>query len=223
MDVFYEESAVNQKAEKGRKTYKVLHIISWVFLILTAIFLMVTVMMIPTCRPTESDFSDAAKYEEAMQGYAFAVINCIFNAGLTLVFASTWFVFFQIKKRININYDYVFVSGELRIAKVFNINRRKLMERIDCEEIIQIGDTDNVSYERLASTPGTKVIYYTPNAEAAEDKFFMYILINANNGKKLLVLEARELLLMNIMKFVRRSVLESDYVMQERKQQQRRV
>ena len=55
------------------------------------------------------------------------------------------------------------------------------------------------------------------------DEVTVLILINANNGKKLLVLEARELLLMKIMKFVRRSVLESDYVMQERKQQQRRV
>ena len=38
------------------------------------------------------------------------------------------------------------------------------------------------------------------------------------NGKKLFVLECREELLMHIMKFAKRGTLESDYVMQEKKQ-----
>ena len=121
--------------------------------------------------------------------------------------------------RLNLSYDYTFVSGELRIAKVININKRKLVVRIQSEDIIQLGDTDNVSFDNLRADPNTKTILCTSNEEAAEDKFFMYILVN-DNGKKLYVLECRELLLMNILKFVKRTTLESDYVSQERKKKQ---
>lgn len=209
MDVFYEESAVNQNAERGRKIYRVLNIISWIFMFLGLIFAVCTVMLIPSCK------------DKGQADYGYYLFNCLFMLGTTLMFFLGWFIFYQFKKRVNISYDYIFVSGELRIAKIFNVNRRKLMERISCEEMIQIGDTDNPSYERLASTPGTKVVYYTQNMEAADGKFFLYILLSANNAKRLLVLEARELLLMNIMKFARRNVLESDYVMQEKKLQQK--
>ncbi len=209
MDVFYEESAVNQNAERGRKIYKVLNIVSWIFIILCLIFAFCTIMLIPSCKD---------RYEA---DYGFHLFNCLFMLGFALMFFFGWFIFYQLKKRVNISFDYIFVSGELRIAKIFNVNRRKLVERISCEEMIQIGDTDNPSYDRLASSPDTKVVYYTQNMEAADGKFFMYILLAASNGKRLLVLEARELLLMNIMKFARRNVLESDYVMQEKKLQQK--
>ena len=91
------------------------------------------------------------------------------------------------------------------------------MARIDCEEMIQIGDVDNPSYERFRSDPATKSVICTSNNVAAEGKFFMYILAN-HDGKKLFVLECRETLLLNLLKFVKRTVLESDYVMQEKKQ-----
>jgi hypothetical protein len=45
----------------------------------------------------------------------------------------------------------------------------------------------------------------------------MYILAQYN-GKKLFILECKETLLMNIMKFAKRTALDRDYVMQEKKQ-----
>ena len=45
----------------------------------------------------------------------------------------------------------------------------------------------------------------------------MYILAEYN-GKKLFILECREALLMNIMKFAKRTTLDHDYVMQDKKQ-----
>ena len=109
------------------------------------------------------------------------------------------------------------MSGELRISKVFNINKRKLVARIDCEDMIQVGDIDNSSYDRFKADPMVKQVVCTPNEIPSDGKFFMYVLAN-DNGKKLYVFECRELMLMNIMKFAKRGVLESDYVMQERKQ-----
>lgn len=202
MDAFYEESAINANAAKESKKYKILNIISYVFLFLAIILLIMALFNMPI-----------GGGEGA--GAAWTLFAFIFFQGF--LFLSLWFAFYKIKSRYNVNFDYCFVSGELRISKVININKRKLITRIDCEDMIQVGDIDNPSYDRFRSDPMTKEVICTPNVEAAEGKFFMYVLANYN-GKKLYVLECREMLLMNIMKFAKRSVLESDYVMQERKQ-----
>ena len=134
-----------------------------------------------------------------------------------LVLVLLWFILYRIKQRINVNYDYIFVSGELRIARVINVNKRKLVTRLECSDMIQVGDVDNPSFERFRSDPTTKMVVCTSNDAPAKGKFFMYILID-DNGKKLYVLECREKLLVEMMKFAKRTVLESDYVPQEKKQ-----
>ncbi len=202
MDAFYEESAINANAAKESKKYKILNIISYVFLFLAIILLIMALFNMPIGGGEGS-------------GAAWTLFSFIFFQGL--LFLSLWFAFYKMKSRYNVNFDYCFVSGELRISKVININKRKLITRIDCEDMIQVGDIDNPSYDRFRSDPMTKEVICTPNVQPAEGKFFMYVLANYN-GKKLYVLECREMLLMNIMKFAKRSVLESDYVMQERKQ-----
>ena len=80
-----------------------------------------------------------------------------------------------------------------------------------------MGDIDNPSYDRFKADPSVKEVVFTPNVEAAEGKFFMYLLAAMPTGKKLYILECREELLINLLKFVPRGTLESDYVMQEKK------
>ena len=196
MDVFYEESATASNSDKKRRKYNILTAISGIFLGL-AIFWVVL-------------------------GFNF-VINVtelgswIFWGMIFLWLLAAWFLLRMWKMRINVSYDYVFVSGELRISKVININRRKLVARIDCEEMIQFGDVDNPSFDRFRSDPNVKTVLCTSHDEPAEGKFFMYILAEYS-GRKLFVLECRELLLMNMLKFAKRNKLESDYVSQEKKQ-----
>ena len=196
MDVFYEESALVHNSAKKQKQYKVLTVIASIFLWL-AIFWIIFGFNI---------FIDVNVIE------SWIVWGMIF-----LWLGTAWFLLRMWKMRINVSYDYVFVSGELRISKVINVNKRKLVARIDCEDMIQFGDADNPSFDRFRSDPKVKTVICTSNDQAAEGKFFMYILAEYN-GKKLFVLECRELLLMNMLKFARRNKLESDYVMQEKKQ-----
>lgn len=193
MDVFYEESSIARDSIKESRKYKILSIISAVFLTLGIIAIIFGISFIPL---------DATW-----------ILWGFFCAWLFLA----WFLFKKWKQRYNVSYDYCFVSGELRISKVINVNKRRLVARFEGEDFIQIGDADNPSYERFRQDPTIKTVFCTSNDEAADGKFFMYILANYN-GKKLFVLECREELLMHILKFVKRSTLESDYVMQERKQ-----
>ena len=203
MDAFYEESAICKKSEKESKKYKIVNIIFWICIVILAICLIQCIFNIPWSLSTEADYT--------------ALTYAIFCGVQSLVFGFTAFILYKWKSRLNVSYDYIFVSGELRISKVININKRKLITRIDCADILQLGDADNAGFDRLYSDPNTKKVLCTPNEEPGEGKFFMYVLVG-NNGKVLFVLECRELLLMNILKFVRRGVLESDYVMQEKKQ-----
>ena len=53
------------------------------------------------------------------------------------------------KNRFNVSYDYAFVSGELRIARVVNVNKRKLVARIQSDDIIQLGDVENTAFDGL--------------------------------------------------------------------------
>ncbi len=191
MDVFYEESSITKDTFRAAKKYKVYNVISLVFLSL-GIF-------------------------GVLLGFSLIPIGALLFWGLICAwFFIIWFIFRKLKSRCNVNYDYSFVSGELRIARVFNVNKRKLVARIQAEGIIQLGDVDNTAFEGFRADPNTKTIFCTSNYEAADGKFFMYILVN-DNGRKLYVLECREELLMHIMRFVKRTTLESDYVMQEKK------
>lgn len=201
MDVFYEESALAQDSVKDARKYKIVNIISYICLIIGIIFLFSALMNIP--------FGGGEGAAEFGSLAIFCGIQALFFLGMC-------FLLYRLKSRYNVSYDYCFVSGELRISKVFNINRRKLQTRFDVADIMQIGDADNSAYTRFTSDPNIKTVYCTPNYVPSEGKFFMYILIE-DNGKKLYVLECRETLLMHIMKFAKRHVLESDYVMQEKK------
>ena len=135
---------------------------------------------------------------------------------LGTVLLLAWFVLSQIKSKINVSYDYCFVNGELRISRVYNVNKRKSLAVIGCEEIVKLGDVDSASFERLKADVTIKMAICTPNVAPMDEKFFLYVLVNRGE-KTLFVLECRENLLMNILKFVRRGTLAEDYVMQEKK------
>ena len=193
MDVLYEESSTAKNASKGAKKYTVLNILSFCFLFLAIAATLFFVLFIPS------------------------VGNMIFFGTSALSLFGCWFVLFRWKNSTNVSYDYSFVSGELRISKVVNINKRKLLTRFETDSIIQIGDVDSTSYERFRADPNVKKVICTSNDEASEGKFFMYILVE-QEGRKLYVLECREELLLNIMRFAKRTTLDRDYVSQAKKQ-----
>lgn len=193
MDVLYEESSTAKNASKGAKKYTVLNILSFCFLFLAIAATLFFVLFIPS------------------------VGDMIFFGTSALSLFGCWFVLFRWKNSTNVSYDYSFVSGELRISKVVNINKRKLLTRFETDSIIQIGDVDSTSYERFRADPNVKKVICTSNDEASEGKFFMYILVE-QEGRKLYVLECREELLLNIMRFAKRTTLDRDYVSQAKKQ-----
>lgn len=192
MEAFYEESAQSVNSAKEEKNYKIANVISYIFLALGLLGVFIGISSIQ-------------------------VTHLLIWAVICVPFFVFWLIFRRMKYRYNVSYDYCFVSGELRISKVYNATKRKALARIDCADIVQVGDVDNGEYEKFAEESNVKKIICTPNSEPSSDKFFMYILIE-NEGKTIYLLECRELLLINIMKFAKRTVLERSYVTQEKKE-----
>ena len=204
MDVMYEESAVDQNAARNSKKYAILHVLSMIAILLAGFFLVLGIFMIP------GQAKDDAVHAEVQT-------VCFLLFLQAAVFAGLWFFLTKWKSRMNASYDYLFVTGELRISKVIGNRRRKLIAIIDCEDMQQIGDVDSDTFESLHRDPSTTMIVCTTNHIAAEGKFFMYVLA-AHEGKKLFILECREELLTHILQFTRRGVLDKQYVAQEKKQ-----
>lgn len=204
MEVMYEESAVDQNAARSSKKYSILHVLSMIAILLAAFFAVCGLYMLP------GESNDDAVHAEVQ-----AVCFLLFLQAA--IFVVLWFFLTKWKSRLNVSYDYLFVSGELRISKVISDRRHKLIASISCEDIQQIGDVDCDSFGSLHRDPSTSMIVCTSNHIAAEGKFFMYILA-AHEGKKLFILECREELLTYILQFTRRGVLDRDYVAQEKKQ-----
>ncbi len=190
MDLFYEESATHNKASREKRRSKIMGVISVLCFAVSFFGLIISLQYVSF---------------NTLLGW-YILCGWFFLAGI---------VFLLLKRRFNVSYDYVFVSGEIRISKVFNTNKRKLRAIIDCSEIVQIGDVDNNEIDRFASSPEVTNVVCTPNGCPSEGKFFMYIY---TEDKTLYLLECRETLLMNILKFARRGVLESSYVRQEQKE-----
>ena len=123
MDVFYEECAVNQKAVKEERIYKILNVILYISLFIAIIAGVFALLNFPIgdIGGLTGEAKDAALLMRGL--FSFMLFVAISATALTV---SMYFL----KRRLNISYDYIFVSGELRIVKVFNINKRKLITRI---------------------------------------------------------------------------------------------
>ena len=211
MDVFYEESASCSNEIKEEKRYKIINavssitgVISILGLVLFLYFLILSIGI----RPSTAEQKES--YEAILSYGAVALIITAVLGGISLLCR-----FY--KRRLNVSYDYTFVSGELRISKVFNLTRRKLIAKIQAEDILQIGDADSSSYELLKSNPTTEQVFCSSNEMVADGKFFMYVYVAQLDGRKLFVLECRETLLIHILKFVKRGTLDAEYVAQDKK------
>ena len=205
LESFYEESAVNINEKKQKTIYTLLHTGQVVFIALAIIWGIFMFGFLPVPNPEK--------------GVTFAQIlpDWIFFFMVTLSFVGFAVLCHVFKKRFNVSYDYVCVSGELRISKVINQRTRKLVCRLDPADILQVGEIDSPSFDRLSSMPGMKEVVCTPNMSAASGKFFMYVLAVHDGVKKIFLLECRESLLLNMMQYLRRDILDRDYIPQAKK------
>ena len=195
-DALYEESAQPINAKKQARWYMVFHVLGILFAVAAGIQTLVCVTVLPTMA-------------SGLKGFALALL-LIMWIGLAVLFAAVSFIFFRLRRRFNISFDYLFVQDELRITKVFNGKRRKHLVTLQADQILQLGYCEGPTFERTyAGLKGAKPLVMTPNRDPSEGKDFIHILYTTTMGKTLYILECRKEMLEHLVlaagrnKFVR--------------------
>lgn len=197
-EIFYEESVDthNQASAKRRfMVYRIFSVVSFVFAVFAFLTLLYGV-------PIDTD-----------EGFTAPVIISLVVWLVLMAAMIALGIFFARKKHaFYLSYDYTFISGDLRISKVFNNRRRKHLYNVPTDRIIRIGRVGSESYEKLKKSPDVKEDICTPNTEADDDKEFFYIHAQTNVGKKILVLECRIQLIYTVIRFINRpGILEPEF------------
>lgn len=199
-EIFYEES-VSMHVPKPAKIRYITFTVSGILCILFAVFAVVYVWLIFNMPIEEDAEIDIGAFFRSLIPWAVLFVIMVVGA-----------VFFLIKRHsFYLSYDYTFVSGELRLSKVFHERKRKLLYRLSEERIIKIGKVGSESYKKLKASPDIKEDILTPNDTAAEDREFYYIQANTNVGKRLLVVECRQQLIVTIVRYMNKNILETDF------------
>lgn len=184
--MLYEESAISTNSAHEVKMWRVFHVMQWIFIVLSAIGVFLSMLFVPS-------MFDAYNKDHNLSALIFTLVTWFGGLGSLVLIAV---LFWRLKLRRNVSYDYNFVEDELRVSKVFNGRKRKFLHRIAADHILKIGYCDRPSFEDTARPFDKKSIkYLTPNYEPAEEKFFFYILYSDSVGKRLYIIESREMML----------------------------
>ena len=190
-EVFYEESAEIQNKKSATIKFnlvKTCSIVSYVFLVIWCVIVL-------TVYPLSGS----------------VLVDLIGILLPMLAFIPSGIIFGRLKNRFYIEYDYTFVSGSLRISKIIKNVKRKAVVNFDVSSIEKLGKYGSNTYTKYEIMPGINKLFLTSNTESAEGKEFYYLVVNYSGDKKLLILECTETLMVNILKFANKTIIEEDF------------
>ena len=178
---WYEESAGSQNEKKEKRWYTAFQVLGIVCFVFTGFGAILSFSVIPNIIGSTSGL-------QRVISILVWVLGVAFTAGFGVLF-------FRMRRRFNQSYDYIFVEDELRITRVFNGRRRKHLCTLKADSILKIGYCESDSFERTLAGISGKPYFYTPNTEPAEEKTFIYILYSDSIGKRMYVIECRQMML----------------------------
>lgn len=201
-DGFYEESAISVRSSSEAKLYTVFKVIAVILFVFAGIFAVASVTVI-------QGLISGTVAEDGTVDVASRVFGIVEYIGLVLIVLGGGLIFWFLKNRFNVSYDYTFVEDEIRVTKVLNGRKRKYLYTLKADRILQIGWVDSDAYRNaLRGLGGKKPKVCTPNKTPAEGKELIYIVQSTSLEKAMYVLECRRQLLENIVLAAGRNKLE---------------
>ena len=190
-EIFYEESSVVQNVKSANVKYNIFRTISIVSYVLMTLWILIIFF--------------------TLNLKANWILNLIFYLIPLILFFLSGFLFGRFKNKLYMDYDYTFVTGSIRVAKVIKNIKRKFIIKFDAKDIEKIGKYDSGTYQKYLSMPGVVKMIFTSNYSATDGKDFYYIVASIDGDKKLMVFECTELFIVNVLKFSNKSVLEEEF------------
>ena len=192
-ELFYEECAQVQNAHSSTKKYNFFKVISILFYVLTGLWTFAFLFL-----------------------YIIDVKNPLFDIIIYLIptalFLSTAILIGIYKNRFYVDYDYTFVSGNIRVSKVIKNIKRRFIISFDTDSIEKIGPYGSESFLEYNSITGINIQIFTQNDLPSENKDFYYIVANVNGQKQLMIFECTQTFIRNVLKFSKKSVIDKELV-----------
>lgn len=192
-EVFYEEAALVQDPKSSERKYNVFKALSIISYVLLGVWIFIVFY-----------------FFEILSGNI--LLNVLFVLIPAAMFFCSGFFVGRIKNKFYVDFDYTFVSGSLRFSKVIKNVKRKFIIKFDTSAIEKLGKYGSTNYIKYEKMHGITKLILTSNYTASDGKDFYYIVANVDGDKKLLVLECTEMLIVNILKFSNKSILDEEYV-----------
>ncbi len=190
-EVFYEECSLNQNAKSEKRKYNLLLSLSIVGFSLAGMWLIIALFLI--------DFNSG-----------LLIVNILLLILPTVTFFAFGFVAFKFRNMFCIDYDYTFITGTIKIAKVTKFVKRQLLTTFDYSQIERIGSFGSDTYFEYASRDDISAQMFSSNKTESEGKRFMYIVVNSYGSKNIYVLEVTNEFIKNILAFTGKRVLEKE-------------
>ena len=116
------------------------------------------------------------------------------------------------KNRFYVDYDYILISGSIRISKVINNSKRRDIISFETRDIEKIGMFASKTYEKYENLNGIISGFLSSNAIPADGKDFYYMVVNTQASKYLLVFECTETFIRNVLKFSSNKIIEEGFL-----------
>ncbi len=195
MDFLYEECAVVSNPKSANTKFKFLKAISIIAYVLAIIWALIVFFVV--------------EWPNVPLIIGINIVLCIIPLAF-LIFAGYFFG----KKKYNcyVEYDYILISGSIRISKVMRNVKRKDLIFFECRDIEKIGLYNSETYNLYENYSGIIKTVLTSNNEPKDNKDFYYFVVNTEGNKYLLIFECTEKFIINTLKFTSRTALEEELV-----------
>ena len=188
IETFHEENVVDANPKKAKGKSAVYNVMKWCFLAATIVGALVIFILL------NNPIGEGESWTPTL------ITIGIF--GVWTILSLVMFFVLRAKRISSIcSYDYTFVSGSLRIAKVLKDVKRKPVISIECENITVMDKVSSPAFDRYSSMGGKKLIA-TPNTDNEDDQLW-FAFFKQEGQQYFLIFEPSEVLRVHIKRYSR--------------------
>lgn len=187
MDIYYEKNVTNESIDKHKKrntVLKVFKIASVVWLVLIGVFIF-------------------QFFGWSGRSAVIIIIELVFLLAPPIC---SILLFTKLLANLNCEYDYYVTDEKFRIVKVINRVKRKKMLEVPLSAFVSVGSVNSENFERYAADKSVKIVA----AYCNEENYPIYVYLNDETEKKLLILETDEKFLIALRRALNSTVIETE-------------
>lgn len=188
VEAFYEETILDANKDKNQKKYNFFNAVMVITIALLIAYAIIVVPLLPLSW------------------------TIIFTGVLPLVIIGVS-AFFSAKFRdmYCVDYDYSFVSGDIKIIKVINDKKNRLGVSFRCVDLEKIGKYDSQTFKKYSLMPNSKIYYMTSNEYPTKNNDFYYVVFTAKEERKIIILECSKKFISHVIYSSDRTILEEGF------------